>query len=248
MAGKDFARIEATASDDEVKEERPARHTSMLLWLGLWLAVVMGAFSGGFWFGKIETTETTTHEEKARLQALIQKQKSALESLRLLIKKRPKAAKASMRQVGDLMFYNDFPKQSVTPSALHQVEVNSQKEKKHSSDVSSVQKVIRQKIQEQPVFKPRQHEVTPIRKEQTKVSLVHYQIQLASFQKRPDAVQFSHKMGAKGIGTRIQKMKLPKLGTWYRVYTGNYMDKKQAMKALLKLKDSIHVTGLVVNR
>jgi len=237
VASKDFARIEATASDDEVKDERPARHTSMLLWLGLWLAVVTGAFSSGFWLGKNEVTENTNHEDKIRLQALIQQQKSELENLRLLIKQRPKADKSSMGQVGDLMFYNDFPKQSVTPSALHQIK----KEKKHSPDVLSVQTMIRQEMKKQPVFKP-------INKEPIKVSLVHYQIQLASFRKNTDAMNFSHKMNGKGVGTRIQKIKLPKLGTWYRVYTGNYMDKKQALKALLKLKGDIHVTGLVVKR
>jgi len=243
VAGKDFARIEVTASDDK-ENDRPVRQTTTRILIALLLVVVMAAFSGGFWLGRHQGAEMASSQDKARLQALIKQQESELENLRLVAKQRHQEDHVSMSQVGDLIFYNDLPQQSVTPSALHQSKAGK------TSHIATLQvrDMIKQEMQQQPVFE--------INKQAANISASHkktnsnqtYQIQLASFQNHTDAIQFSHKMDAKGVVTRIQKMKLAQLGTWYRIYTGNYEGHTQANKALLKLKNNIHVTGLVVQR
>ncbi|MDQ6952684.1 MAG: SPOR domain-containing protein [Mariprofundaceae bacterium] len=251
MAGRDFARIEAVV-DESVQDERPVRQTTIVLLIGLSVVVLMAAFSGGFWLGRDQGAEIASSQDKARLQALIQKQKNELENLRLVAKQRHKADEVSMTQVGDLMFYNDLPHQSVTPSALHQ----GKEKQKLSPEILKIRDMIHQEIEQQPILGTKKTEAVQAVlfanpshvKKTVMVVQQYYQIQLASFQKDLDAAVFTQKMDAKSVKTRIQEVQLPKLGTWYRVYTGNYMDKKQAMKALLKLKDDIHVTGLVVKR
>ncbi|MDQ6973241.1 MAG: SPOR domain-containing protein [Mariprofundaceae bacterium] len=247
MSGKDFARIEVPASEYTEKDERPIRQTTLVLFVGLLVVVVMAAFSGGFWLGREQGVEMASSQDKARLQALIQKQKTELENLRLVEKQRQKAEQVSMTQVGDLMFYNDLANQSVTPSALNQP---STKESTPPS-ILKIRDMIHQEMKQKPMFE-KKTAPPPIlhtqKKEDSHALQRNYQIQLASFQSRSDAVLFSKKLGQKGLVTRIQEVKLAKLGTWYRVYTGEYMDKTSAEKALLKLKTSIQVTGLVVNR
>jgi len=247
MTGKDFAHIEAVA-DEGVEDERPVRHTSIVLAA----VIVMAAFSGGFWLGRDQGAEIASSQDKARLQALIQKQKKELENLRLVAKHQHKADDVSMTQVGELMFYNDLPNQSVTPSALQQAD----DKKRVTPAILRIRDMIHQEMVQQPMLEEAQPAmVQPIhtlkatsKKYVVKTVLQNYQIQLASFQKNVDAEKFAKKMDAKGVNTRIQEMQLPQLGAWYRVFTGNFRDRKQAKKEMLRLKETIHVTGLVVTR
>ncbi|MDQ6995535.1 MAG: SPOR domain-containing protein [Mariprofundaceae bacterium] len=247
MSGKDFAHIEVPASEPEENDERPVRRTTIVVLIGLLAVVVMLAFSGGFWLGRDQGAEIASSQDKERLQNLIQKQKNELENLRLVAKQRHKTEQVSMTQVGDLIFYNDLPNQSVTPSTLNQ----SPQKKESTPSTLKNRDVIHQETLQTPIIE--KHTLKPpvssaVKKETISHSQRMYQIQLASFQKRSDAVLFLEKLKKKGLVTRIQEVDLATLGIWYRIYTGQYMDKKAAKKALLKLKESIHVTGLVVTQ
>jgi len=251
MAPKDFARIEAVA-DESVDDERPVRSSTLTLLIVFIVLLVMGAFSGGFWLGRDQGVELVSSQDKARLQALIQKQERELENLRLVAKQQHKTQDVSMTQVGDLMFYNELPKQTITPSALKQKD----EQQKTPPQIRAIQKMIHQEMESHPMLeeKPRQaspqasmNKPTSVPKSDAKATHA-YQIQLASFQKKEDAQAFIQKIQGKNVKGRMQEVNLPKLGTWYRVYTGSYTDKPNAQKALLQLKDSIHVTGLVVSR
>jgi len=251
MAAKDFAHNEVVA-DEEIQDERPVRRTTILVSIVLATMVVMAAFSGGFWMGQKQGVEISSSQNEVRLQDLIKKQKQELENLRLVAKQQHKADDVSMTQVGELMFYNELPRQSVTPSALHQA-----KDKQTvSPETLKIRDMIHQEMQQQPMLEPNKlgnpepvvavpepNQTMPNQKVQQ-----HYQIQLASFQNNSDAVLFAKKMKQKNVRTRIQQVQLARLGTWYRIVTGDYQDKTQAQQDLVRLKDAIHVTGLVVNQ
>jgi len=251
MTGKDFAHIEAVA-DEGVQDERPFSHTFQMLMVGLVLVILMAALAVGFWLGRNQGVEIASSQDKARLQSLIQKQESELKNLRLVAKQQHKTDDVSMTQVGDLMFYNDLPKQSITPPALH---LGSEKPTV-SPQTLKIRDMIQQEMAQQPMLeKNKRQAVPPVsnikRKDAHQTSPQkqhHYQVQLASFQKQLDARLFSKKLDGKGVKSRIQAVTLPKLGVWYRVYTGSYVNRNDAKQALLELKNQIHVTGLVVNQ
>ncbi|MDQ6991542.1 MAG: SPOR domain-containing protein [Mariprofundaceae bacterium] len=247
MSGKDFAHIEVHASEHPEKSERPVPQMTIVVLIGLLAIVVILAFSGRVWLDRDQGAEMASSQDKERLQNLIKKQKNELESLRLIAKQHHKAKQVSMREVGDLIFYNDLPKQSITPSALNQPA----QKKSIDSSLLKNRDVIHLEIKQTPMIE--KHKLKPpissaVKKETISHSQRMYQIQLASFQKRSDAMSLLENLKKKGLVTRIQEVNLAKLGIWYRIYTGQYMDKIVAKKDLLKLKESMHVTGLVVTQ
>ncbi len=251
-AQKDFATIEVLAEEvdgDDIHDERPVQRRTIMVSVVLVVVILMLALAGGFWMGRQQGLELASSQDKARLQALIQKQQEELKHLRQLAKKKSQV-KAPTTQVGELTFYNDLPNQGVNPTALHAGAVVPPTPKPHRN-IRDIQDVIQQETlnikAKQAVLAPQPQAAVP-KLPATVVMPTHdaYQIQVASFQVEREAMRFSEKLKKHGFETHIQKIDLPRLGVWYRVYTGHYTSREQAKGDMKKLSDALHVTGLVV--
>ena len=254
MAQKDFATIEVLADDvddNAIHDERPVQQRTIVVWVLLAVALVMAALAGGFWLGHQQGLELASSKDKARLQALIQKQQEELQHLREQAKKKHKVD-VPTTQVGDLTFYNDLPNQGVNPTALH---AYAAEQKPANREVADIRDLIQQEVAKSqdvhPESKPKpvalsQHTVS--KKDVPMVGNDSYQIQVASFQEQSEALRFVAKLKKHGFDARVRTIHLPRLGVWHRVYTGHYTSREQAHKDMKKLSDTLHVTGLVVRQ
>ena len=253
-AQKDFATIEVLAEEEEgdvIHDERPVQRRTIMVSVFLVVVILMAALAGGFWMGRQQGLELASSQDKARLQALIQKQQEELNHLRQMAKKKVHE-KAPTTQVGELTFYNDLPNQSVNPTALHAGDIVPPAPKP-DQEIRDIQDVIQQETlnikAKEKVLAPQSQPQAAAPKPHTTIAMPvdhTYHIQVASFQEEREAVRFSKKLKQHGFETRIQKIDLPRLGVWYRVYTGHYTSREQAKGDMKKLSDALHVTGLVV--
>jgi len=121
MAGQDFAQLKAPT-----KPESDGGYGSLLVVFGI-AFVAVACFAAGFWLGgnrgaqhelanpELDAAQAQLKVKTARTQ-LLQAKIDALEDLVAEWKK--KAEEGASAKVGELKFYHDLPKQSVTPAPV----------------------------------------------------------------------------------------------------------------------------------
>ena len=211
----------------------------------------MGAFAGGFWLGRDQGVEIAASKDKARLEKLLKQQEDELIKLRILAKRKPNS-EASTTQVGELTFYNELPKQSVKPASLHGDSVGLTRE---TAMQQKMRQLLDKEIKKEMLAKEKTVvaegeliDAVPISAAPAVASHASYHLQVASFALEKAAKDFVSKLASHGYKAEIQSVDLPKLGTRYRVYIGDYADKDVAKEALKKVKEDLKVTGFIVRR
>ncbi|MDX8395538.1 MAG: SPOR domain-containing protein [Mariprofundaceae bacterium] len=243
MAGQDFAHVEALQQPEDV---RPMGQTKIMMLIMALLVVLAASFSGGFMMGRDQGAQEANSQDEARLLAQLKQQKEELAALRAQAVIHQEE-KVSTTQVGELTFYNELPNQSVQPAPLNTSNVRVGEKKKAEK---TLKQVLEQELKKQSAKKRAVVLMSPdsTLKGQKSSDNQRYQLQMASFQQNKEANAFILKLKAKGIVAIIQKVKLPNIGTWYRIYSGNFTMREQAAKAQERIKKDLKISSLIVDR
>ena len=243
MATQDFAHVEAPQTEDVPS---PLYTKGMLLSI-VSVAIVLGTFVGGFWLGQKRGIEVASGEDKARLEKMLHKQESELVKLRKMAATQAKP-NVSTTQVGELTFYNELPKQSAQPTPLHgQSNVASQDDSviAHTQSDEAYKEAVRKMI-EQELQQNHKKTTRPIASKSTLSAATRFMLQVASFQKKDDANAFSSVLKSKGFEPIVKRIRLNNLGTWYRIYVGDFATRQDANAERVRLEKMMKVKAFVV--
>jgi len=252
---KDFAHIEA--AQEPIASPWSIWKTMLLTTAAI--AVVLGAFVGGFWMGHEQGIQVAFSDDKARLEKRLKDQAEQLKNLRAAAKKHVDE-NVSTTQVGELTFYNELPKQAVQPAPLSEGEnaVNHHSRltldtNKPDSSQSDIREMIAKELQQ---TLKHENDVQAVENKNRQNALKNkantlnikdsFSLQIASFQKEADAKVFLPKLEKHGFKPVIRRVELAKLGVWYRVFLTNYASHEAADKAREAVKSSLNITGLII--
>jgi len=251
---KDFAHIEAV--QEPIASPWSLWKTMLLTTTAI--AIVLGAFVGGFWMGHEQGIQVAFSEDKARLEKRLNDQTEQLKNLRAAAKKHVDT-NVSTTQVGELTFYNELPKQAVQPAPLSAGEdaINHSPRALDTNKPSSSQAAIREMIAKElqqtlnhendiQVVKGKGNQSPANSKTKSLNATSSFSLQIASFQKEIDANAFLPKLKRHGFKPVIRRVELAKLGVWYRVFLIDYSSREAAEKARTSVKASLNITGLII--
>ncbi|EAU53634.1 SPOR domain-containing protein [Mariprofundus ferrooxydans] len=237
MAKKDFAHIKAPS-----RQEKKAGLNMLPFAI---VAIAGFCFAAGYWTGTAQHDVKPTVSQKdmaarqARLDAktaeinVLQARIDALEEQVAMWK--GKAKQDAHSKVGDLQFYTDLPKQSVTPAPV----VEPAKESGEPVEPSPV------KADPHEFASSGQGVVTPVAAEPRAV-LAGFRIQIASFRSRVDATALQNKLNKAGFKAYVQTVDLAERGQWFRTYAGPYASKAEAEQRLPAIEAQMHMKGLLI--
>ena len=230
MARRDFAEVQAPQAED--KETGSVRR--MITVVGL-LAIMVASFTGGFMLGRDHEQQKSDQVDKQHLLEQVNKQKSELEALRKMLRRRTVTRNQAATQVGELTFYNTLPKQKVTPAPLSsgRSSGSSGTARPPTGDHRSVvESVIRRELSQ-----GRRPQPSP----------AEYRLQVGSYQRKADAERLKAQMDQAGFASTVQETQVPELGVWYRVFTGPYAGRAEVEKARQQVQAKMHIIGLVLH-
>ncbi|MDX8384115.1 MAG: SPOR domain-containing protein [Ghiorsea sp.] len=231
MADKDFAQTETSQFPDE-QAHRPTNYTPLVI-ASITLLGVAVCFATGFYIGEQYGTETSKSNKHAQLVTTLQSQQQELKTLKAEAKAWQQQ-EASTSQVGELTFYNELPNQSIIPEPIHANGAMPHPAKtpiitNENDDIQAVEKRLEDIIQKE-----------------LSTSARSFRIQVASFKQHSDAKSLLPKLEKIGISSTIQKVNLPNIGVWYRVYSTPFAKEQQAMHTKLALKEKLNITGILI--
>ncbi|HXH72548.1 MAG TPA: SPOR domain-containing protein [Mariprofundaceae bacterium] len=239
MAGSDFAKLEAPG---RAVAPKSSGFSSFVLVAGILLVVAL-AFSGGYWLGKEHGAQIAESAEKARLVEQIKQQQEEMAKLRQEAQQQRRDADVSTSRIGDLTFYNDLPKQSVTPAPLSGTGVAPPDEMASPA--------------EQPAPQPNSQTTAKaagddllrniIQREMTGgAASAAYVVQVGSFRSSPETAPLLKSLAGLGVHASVRQVDLKEKGQWYRVYAGPYPSRDEADKARLQIRKNLKIDGLVL--
>ena len=248
MARQDFAQVKASK-----KPESSGRSGSLLIIFGI-VFVAIVCFVAGFWLANNQgVQQDIAHPEldaaQAQLklsQARVDLQQARIEVLEKLVEEwKKKSEEGATNKVGELKFYHDLPRQSVTPAPV--------------SDAPASKSSLRPALPPHPakpsLKKPESVKTVDMRQvdesaketdTDTATVATIYQIQIASFRLKAEASRFQTKLFNAGFSAFIRSVDLAEKGNWFRVYAGPYSTKDIAEKAQVDIQKQTKIRGLLV--
>jgi len=232
MAGHDFAHNAAP------NQTSPSSGNDALILPVIAVIAVAGiCFAAGFWLGSADVKRTgmktdidAVGAQLAAKQAEVILQQARIKSLEGQVSQwRNKAGESAYSKVGELSFYKDLPKQSVTPAPVSAKAVAKVKPVAKPAITQVIEKVLR------PVS------TAPVIKKVLDDS--DYRIQLASFRSFSDAMPLQKKMSKSGFSTFIHQVDLGAKGQWFRVYAGPFVSKSEAEDSRQRIEQQMKLKG-----
>jgi len=242
MAKQDFAQVKASTH-----MESESGSGSILSAIGI-VAIAGLCFSGGYWLGagdlKQTGTKTDTDAVEAKLAAQVAENKilqAKNESLQdLATQWKAKAEQGAHTKVGELTFYKELPKQSVTPAPVTDApKVPPKTAPQHKTMTVPHQQVTAAEM------KPAQVSASVTDTAQ-QPSNTNYRVQLASFRTRSDAFSMQQKLAQAGFVSQIRMADLGEKGRWYRLYAGPYSSISTARTTQQKIEKKLNLKGLLI--
>ncbi len=231
MSDKDFAHIERHAADEDAPKPRNQSKTILIVSLATMLAIA--CFSVGFFMGEKHGQQSNQGDKYHALVSKLKEQQQKIENY----KKQMEAARskeADTSQVGELTFYNQLPKQSVTPEPLD------------AAATAKPQKT--SVIDESPEdIALTEQRLNAIIEKQLQTPQQQFRIQIASFKQASDAEHFVQQLLEAGVSAQVQKVSLANLGIRYRVLTLPFSQRDKALQAKAHIKEKFHITGILVS-
>ncbi|MDX8390527.1 MAG: SPOR domain-containing protein [Mariprofundaceae bacterium] len=236
MAKRDFA----TAHNHDVAPSNSLSSMRIVIIVSLVLLLAI-SFAAGFWLGGETEKQLNNNEERSQLLHQIMQQQQEIKELklaqvksekeRLIQQKKSEQATHPLTDVGPLTFYNDLPKQSVTPVPLT-IPNHKETKKKTAEDI------LRQELKT-PSATPTVL-ATTAHKGQT------YRLQVGSFQQKKDAGELKKRLAKIDNSATVMQSEIKNRGTWYRVFMGPYLSRNEAELAHKDIQQKMHITGLIV--
>jgi len=230
MGDKDFAQL-AHPEAEENKAIPPQSKSILIVLLAVMLAI--GCFAVGFFMGEKHGMQSNQGNRYETLVKKLKEQQKKIEAYKQAAKQ-AHTKEADTSQVGELTFYNQLPKESVTPEPLEHVEAN-------PPQASNV-------IDETPEdIVATEKRLDAIIAQQLQTPQQQFRIQIASFKQADDASHFVEKLFEAGISAQVQKVSLANLGIRYRVLTLPFSQRDKALEAKARIKEKFHLTGILVS-
>jgi len=168
--------------------------------------------------------------ENRELLGRIEELQARIQGMKAELDKQKQELKKPATDVGELTFYHELPKQSVTPEPVAETKVEPQHKRDEKSMIS---KVISKEIQKSGKQKP----VKPASR---------YRLQVGSFRAEADATRLKRRLTGWGMDAFVKKTNVPGYGWRYRVYTGPYADREGVDSANLLVVKKLHRMGLIL--
>lgn len=231
---RDFAKVAAPARAVKRREGG-----SVLSVLGI--VVIAGlCFAAGFWLGgnqKQSTTDGISRSDFEKVRSKLEKKGSEADLLQAKIEAlqdqveqwKAKAGAGAHTKVGDLKFYQELPKQSVTPSSVP------------DSNPATARPMGKTLEVEAPDHAP----TAPVI-DAGASDYVTYRVQLGSFKTRDEAASLQLKLMKAGFTAFVHSVNLPDRGQWFRVYAGPYANRDLASDAVRHIQEKMKIRGLLV--
>jgi len=253
MNKQDFAQVKAST-----QTESGSASSSILNAIGI--VVIAGlCFSGGYWLGTGDIAQTgnktDTDAIEAKLAAqvaenrILQAKNETLQDM--VMQWKTKAEQGAHTKVGELTFYKELPKQSVTPAPVPDAP-----KIKTAVAPETVAKVVSQH-DVKPAAEPPEATVKTVdalaeggasatvqQPEQT--SNEYYRIQLASFRTESGAMKMQGKLAKAGFISQVKMADLGGKGQWFRLYAGPYDSKSAAENAQQKIDTQMKLKGFII--
>jgi len=241
MAKQDFAQVKSTT-----QTKSGSGSGAMLNAIGIVMIAAL-CFGSGYWLGSANVQQAGTSADVDAVEAKLAIQ--AAENKVLLAKTealqdsveqwKQKAQQDAHSKVGDLSFYKELPKQSVTPAPMSDMPAATVTPKVVAKPVLAQRSEVVKAVKSLPsgsyasaISKQQLHDV--------------YRIQLASFRTRSDAMVVQQKLSQAGFPALIHKVDLGGKGQWYRIYAGPYHSKAVAEDNQEKIEKKIKLKGFLV--
>jgi len=241
MAKQDFAQVQST-----IQPESGSDSGAMLNAVGIVIIAAL-CFGGGYWLGSANGQQAGNYADvdavEAKLAIQVAENKVLLaktEALQDSVEQwKQKAQQDAHSKVGDLSFYKELPKQSVTPAPMPDMPV-----------ATVAPKVVTKPVPVQPSEVVKAVKVLPSGSHASVIAKqsVHdiYRIQLASFRTQPDAMRVQQQLLQAGFPALIHKVDLGSKGLWYRIYAGPYHSKSAAEADQKKIGKKIKLKGFLI--
>lgn len=236
LAGSDFAKLEAPS---RATAPKPSGVPSFLLAAGIMLVVAL-AFSGGYWLGKEHGAQIVESAEKARLVEQIKQQQQEMAKLRQEAQQQRRDADVSTSRIGDLTFYNDLPKQSVTPAPLSGTGVAPPEEMASPAAQPGSQATGKSPAGDDLLRNIIQREMSGGQ------SSAAYVVQVGSFRSDAETQPLVRRLSGLGLHASVRPVDLKEKGRWYRVYAGPYASRDEAEKVQQQIRTGLKINGLVL--
>ncbi|PIP02641.1 MAG: SPOR domain-containing protein [Zetaproteobacteria bacterium CG12_big_fil_rev_8_21_14_0_65_54_13] len=235
MASKDFAHVKAPRRVEK-------KGSTPLLPFAI-IGIALLCFAAGYWVATEQNTKGSASQGDVNAKQVLLDAKVAeiniLQAKIDMLEERVAMWKSKAKQdahskVGDLQFYTDLPKQSVTPSPVV--------EPAKAPEQAVVASVVRAPV-------------TPVRETQRQIKPVAadagytesgFRIQIASFRTMDDAVALQKKLRQAGFKVYVQTVDLGDKGQWFRAYGGPYASKTEAERQLPAIEAQVHLKGLLI--
>jgi len=225
VAGRDFASVKASSRRRPGRKKTPVAANPW--WVIAGLTLMIACFTLGLWVGKSQgrVIVRVDHEVEQHLQQEInakQKQIATLQAENRLLQQR---LQTQQGDVGELTFYSELPRQSVTPAPLSESHAASVQPTHKRDDVSQL---IQQEM------------------EKSSPESMRYHIQAGSFKHESDARTLLHRLQKIHVSAYIQAVELAGKGRWFRVIAGPFRSRLLADHARENIEKKLRLRGLVV--
>ncbi|HID37796.1 MAG TPA: SPOR domain-containing protein [Ghiorsea sp.] len=238
MGDKDFAQVE-TAYFEHHDAKNTSNRAIIITALATFFAIA--CFAIGFYMGEQHGIEASKGNKHDALIAKLQNQQQELTKLKEETEKWQQQ-EANTSQIGQLTFYNELPDQSINPEPLD----NQPKITNNTAFLDKLEAdLARAKDSEQAMHSAGQR-LEDIINAQMNNTTRTFRIQVASFSTQQDAKNFIPKLQGLGIAAEVRRVEIPNKGTYFRVFTGSYMNEQDAMRAKQLIKDKFKLDGLMI--
>jgi len=250
MNKQDFAQVQAST-----QTESGSASSSILNAIGI--VVIAGlCFSGGYWLGAGDIAQTgnktDTDAVEAKLAArvaenrLLQAKNETLQ--KMVMQWKTKAEQGAHTKVGELTFYKDLPRQSITPAPVPDTpKIKTAVAPKVIAKALSqfdVKPVLVHSKTAANALAARGASATAPQPEQA--SNEHYRIQLASFRTESGAMDMQGKLAKAGFISQVKMADLGAKGQWFRLYAGPYDSRPAAENAQQKIDTQMKLKGFII--
>ena len=246
---RDFVKLEAPARTRKKKEGG-----SIILVLSI--VVIAGlCFAAGFWLGGSQSSQPAavgaSQSDLDKVGAELEAKRAEAEVLQARIETlqdqveqwKAKAGAGAHPKVGELQFYKELPKQSVTPSSVPDSKPATARAMDQSLEVEHPQHIPTAPAAERAMSDAA---MTDGAMADGAADQVTYRVQLASFRTRDDATSLQLKLMKAGFTAFVHSVNLADRGQWFRVYAGPYANKDLAKDAVRNIQDKMNIRGMLV--
>ncbi|RMH59890.1 MAG: SPOR domain-containing protein [Zetaproteobacteria bacterium] len=182
----------------------------------------------GWWLGKSQGTVRVQVDRSAerRLQAQLVERERRIQALQKENAKLRQQLRKPKDDLGELTFYHELPKQSVTPAPM-------------GPEVARQPRIKRDSTK-------KEDHVSRVIERELAGKTGGFRIQISSFRRRTDAETLLRKLRRQHVTASIRAVEVAGKGRWYRVIAGPYHSRLLAEHARKTIERKLKLHGLVV--